>query len=76
MNNVTYIDRHGLGVLIAKLVSVRNKSGDAKRTHMTPRSHHVFETCKLGGVFGGTTRRAARQIVRLRMALTPDLPVG
>ncbi len=38
-------------MLIAKLVSVRNKGGDLKLLHLSPRSHRVFEICKLENVF-------------------------
>ena len=51
LRDVTYIDSCGLGVLIAKLVSVRNKGGDLKLLHLSPRSHRVFEICKLENVF-------------------------
>jgi anti-anti-sigma factor len=51
LKDVIYIDSCGLGVLIAKLVSVRNKGGDLKLLHMSPRSHRVFEICKLDDVF-------------------------
>ncbi len=51
LRHITYIDSCGLGVLIAKLVSVRNKGGDLKLLHLSPRSHRVFEICKLQNVF-------------------------
>jgi anti-anti-sigma factor len=51
LRDVTYIDSCGLGVLIAKLVSVRNKGGDLKLLHLSPRSHRVFAICKLENVF-------------------------
>jgi anti-sigma B factor antagonist len=51
LRDITYIDSCGLGVLIAKLVSVRNKGGDLKLLHLSPRSHRVFEICKLQNVF-------------------------
>ena len=51
LKDITYIDSCGLGVLIAKLVSVRNKGGDLKLLHLSPRSHRVFEICKLERVF-------------------------
>lgn len=51
LKDVTYIDSCGLGVLIAKLVSVRNRGGDLKLIHLSPRSHRVFEICKLQNVF-------------------------
>lgn len=51
LQEITYIDSCGLGVLIAKLVSVRNKGGDLKLLHLSPRSHRIFEICKLENVF-------------------------
>jgi anti-sigma B factor antagonist len=51
LRDVTYIDSCGLGALIAKLVSVRNKGGDLKLLHLSPRSHRVFDICKLEHVF-------------------------
>lgn len=51
LHDVTYIDSCGLGVLISKLVSVRNKGGDLRLIHLSPRSHRVFEICKLENVF-------------------------
>ena len=51
LQDVTYIDSCGLGVLISKLVSVRNKGGDLRLLHLSPRSHRVFEICKLENVF-------------------------
>jgi anti-sigma B factor antagonist len=51
LREITYIDSCGLGVLIAKLVSSRSKGGDLKLLHHSPRSHRVFEICKLENVF-------------------------
>ena len=51
LGDVTYIDSCGLGVLIAKLVSVRNKGGDLKLARVSPRSHRLLEICKLEGIF-------------------------
>ena len=51
LGEVTYIDSCGLGVLISKLVSVRNKGGDLRLLNLSPRSHRVFEICKLENVF-------------------------
>jgi anti-sigma B factor antagonist len=51
LRDVTYIDSCGIGVLIAKLVSVRNKGGDMKLVQLTPRSHRVFDICRLDNVF-------------------------
>jgi anti-anti-sigma factor len=47
LRDVTYIDSCGVGVLIAKLVSVRNRGGDLKLVHLSPRTHRVFDICKL-----------------------------
>ena len=51
LKDITYIDSCGLGALIAKLVSLRNKGGDLRLLHLSPRSHRVFEICKLESVF-------------------------
>lgn len=51
LRDVTYIDSCGIGVLIAKLVSVRNKGGDLKLVALSPRSHRVFDICRLDNVF-------------------------
>lgn len=51
LRDVTYIDSCGIGVLISKLVSVRNKGGDLKLVHLSPRSHRVFDICRLDNVF-------------------------
>ena len=42
LHEVTYIDSCGLGVLVAKLVSVRNKGGDLRLLHLSPRTARVF----------------------------------
>ena len=51
LRDVTYIDSCGIGVLIAKLVSVRNKGGDLKLVQLSARSHRVFDICRLDNVF-------------------------
>lgn len=51
LQDVTYVDSCGVGVLIAKYVSVRKKGGDVKLLHLTPRSHRVMEISKLLTVF-------------------------
>jgi anti-sigma B factor antagonist len=51
LKDVTYVDSCGVGVLIAKYVSVRKKGGDVKLLHLTPRSHKVMEISKLLSVF-------------------------
>ena len=51
MQDVTYVDSCGVGVLIAKYVSLRKKHGDLKLLNLTPRSHHLMEISKLLNVF-------------------------
>ena len=51
MKDVTYVDSCGIGVLIAKYVSLRKKGGDLKLLHLTPRSHRLMEISKLLNVF-------------------------
>lgn len=51
LSNVTYIDSCGVGVLIAKFVSVRRKGGDVKLLELSPRSRHVMAICGLLNVF-------------------------
>ena len=51
LHDVTYVDSCGVGVLIAKYVSVRKKGGDVKLLHLTPRSQRVMEISKLLTVF-------------------------
>ncbi len=51
LREVTYVDSCGVGVLIAKFVSVRKKGGDVRLLHLTPRSHHLMEISKLLTVF-------------------------
>jgi anti-anti-sigma factor len=51
LKDVTYIDSCGVGVMIAKYVSLRNKGGDLRLLNLTPRSHHLMEISKLLNVF-------------------------
>ena len=51
MKDVTYVDSCGIGVLIAKYVSLRKKGGDLKLVNLTPRSHRLMEISKLLNVF-------------------------
>jgi anti-sigma B factor antagonist len=59
LRDVTYIDSCGLGVIISKFVSLRNRGGDLKLLHLSPRTHRVFEVCKLEHVFGMFDSEAA-----------------
>jgi anti-sigma B factor antagonist len=51
LHDVTYVDSCGVGVLIAKYVSVRKKGGDVKLLNLTSRSQRVMEISKLLTVF-------------------------
>jgi anti-anti-sigma factor len=51
LHDVTYMDSCGLGVLIAKFVSVRRKGGDVKLLNLSARSHHVIDISGLLHVF-------------------------
>lgn len=51
LHEVTYVDSCGVGVLIAKFVSVRKKGGDVRLLHLTPPSHRLMEISKLLTVF-------------------------
>ena len=51
LRDVTYIDSCGIGVLIAKFVSVRRKGGDVRLVHLTTRSRRLMEISKLLNVF-------------------------
>ncbi len=51
LSNVTYVDSCGVGVLVAKFVSVRRQGGDLKLLKLTPRSRHLMEICGLLNVF-------------------------
>lgn len=49
--NVTYIDSAGVGMLVAKMLSVRRAGGDMKLLHLTARSNRVMTITKLLTVF-------------------------
>ena len=51
LGDVTYVDSCGVGLLIAKYVSLRRKGGDLKLLRLTERSHHLMEISKLLDVF-------------------------
>jgi len=51
LQDVTYMDSCGVGVLIAKYVSVRQKGGNVKLLHLTSRSHRVIDICGLEKIF-------------------------
>jgi anti-anti-sigma factor len=51
LRDITYVDSCGIGLLIAKLVSVRRGGGDVRLVNLTPRSHHLLEITRLLDVF-------------------------
>lgn len=51
LNAVTYIDSAGLGLLVAKYVSLRSRGGDLRLVHLTPRSMHLMAITNLATVF-------------------------
>ena len=48
---VSYIDSAGLGLLVAKFVSLRSRGGDLRLVHPTPRSMHLMTITNLATVF-------------------------
>ena len=50
-NDVTGIDSGGIGLLVAKCLSVRRRGGDLKLLHLTDRSHRVLAITHLLSVF-------------------------
>ena len=51
LRDVTYVDSCGIGLLVAKYVSLRRKGGDLRFEHLTPRSRRLLEITKLVDVF-------------------------
>ena len=51
LREVTYVDSCGIGVLVAKFVSLRRKGGDLRFVHVTPRSRRLLEITKLMEIF-------------------------
>jgi anti-sigma B factor antagonist len=51
LKNVSYIDSAGVGVMVAKYLTVRRAGGDMKLLHLTPRSNRVMTITKLLTVF-------------------------
>lgn len=48
---VSYIDSAGLGLMVAKFVSLRSRGGDLRLVHPTPRSMHLMTITSLATVF-------------------------
>jgi len=51
LQDVTYIDSSGLGLMVSKYVSARRRGGDVKLLHPTARSLHLLEITHLAQVF-------------------------
>ena len=51
MREVTYVDSCGIGLLIARLVSVRRNGGDVRLVQLTSRTRHLLEITRLLDVF-------------------------
>lgn len=51
LKDVSYIDSAGVGVLVAKMLSIRRAGGDIKLLHLTTRSHRILTMTKLLSVF-------------------------
>jgi anti-sigma B factor antagonist len=51
LKDVSYIDSAGVGVMVAKFLTVRRAGGDMKLLHLTPRSNRVMTITKLLTVF-------------------------
>lgn len=47
LGGVTYIDSAGIGMVAAKLKTLREKNGDMKLLHLTTRGQRVFGMAKL-----------------------------
>jgi anti-sigma B factor antagonist len=51
LQQITYIDSSGLGLMVSKYVSARRRGGDVKLLHPTARSLHLLEITHLSEVF-------------------------
>ena len=50
-SDLDYVDSAGIGILIAKYLSVRRKGGSLKLLHLSMRAHHALEITHLLTVF-------------------------
>ena len=51
LKNVTRIDSAGIGMLVSKYLSTRNRGGTIKLLHLTRRSDHLMDITRLATVF-------------------------
>jgi anti-sigma B factor antagonist len=59
LGGVTYIDSSGVGMLVAKLKTIREAGGDLKLLHLTRRSESLFGMLKMLIVFETFDNEAA-----------------
>lgn len=62
LEDVTYIDSAGIGMMVGKYLSVRREGGDVKLLHLSPRTTRVMTITKLMTVF--ETFESEEQAVR------------
>jgi anti-sigma B factor antagonist len=65
LTELDYVDSAGIGILIAKYLSVRRKGGDLKLLRLSSRTHHALEITHLLTVFEAfdTEEEAVRSFV-------------
>jgi anti-sigma B factor antagonist len=51
LHDVTYIDSAGVGMMVAKYLTVRRAGGDLRLLHLGARSRHVMTITRLTSVF-------------------------
>lgn len=51
LKDIIYIDSAGVGMMVAKYLSVRRQGGDIKLLHLSPRSQRVMTITRLLTVF-------------------------
>lgn len=59
LSGVTRVDSAGVGMLVAKLKSVREKRGDVRLLNLTARSYHLLGMMKILSVFESFDDEAA-----------------
>lgn len=71
MHGVVLLDSGGIGVLIAKLHSVRKRGGDLRLAHLTPRTERLLAITHLLSVFltYGTADEAVRSFAAVDVSL-------
>lgn len=70
LQNVTYMDSFGVGVMAAKYVSIRRKGGDLRLLCLSPRCHEVLKVSGLLRIF--QTFESEDEAVASFRSLIPD----